>query len=192
MAETVGVALHVVLDGCLPPSGWPSSCTTPSGSTSPTVAAVLDLSPDAARACTSRARAKVATLVADSPAADWKVVDAFLAAARGGDFARLLHLLAPDVVVTADPEAIATGTPQRLESRTAVAEMFAGRPGRAARHGRGPAGGCVVPSGQGQAWVAFDFQVEAGQVVGIVFRAAPPVLAGLVRRSGRDPRTDLG
>lgn len=107
------------------------------------------------------------------------------------DFARLLHLLAPDVVVTADAEALATGTPRLIEGRAAVAEFFDGSASAAL-----PA---LVDGHPGAAWfhlgmprVAFDFRVEAGQVVSITFRADPDVLESIVRRDGADPRTGRG
>src|SRR5699024_11517756 len=58
--------------------------------------------------------------------ADWEVVDAFMAAARGGDFTRLVQLLAPDAVVRADADAIATGTPEAIEGREDIASFFNG------------------------------------------------------------------
>lgn len=131
----------------------------------------------------SRARAKVGARLPDGPPADWEVVDAFLDAAKGGDFARLLHLLAPDVVVSADQAAIATGTPARLEGRDAVAAMFDGG-ARAALpvFVEGRAGAAWFH--QGAARVAFDFTVRDGQVTGIVFRAAPETIAAVARRQG--------
>ena len=186
LADTVGVALQVLLERLSPTERVAFVLHDTFGVDFGTVAQVLDVSPAAARKQASRARAKVTMLAPDGPPADWEVVDAFLAAARGGDFARLLHLLAPDVVITADAEAIATGTPERLEGREAVAAMFDGaasaalptlldgRPGLAWFH-------------QGQARVVFDFRVEGGQVTQITFRAAPDALAHLVRRKGADP-----
>ena len=113
-------------------------------------------------------------------------MDAFLAAARGGDLARLLRLLAPDVVVTADAAAVATGTPERLDGRQAVASMFSG----AAR----AALSVFVGERPGAAWfhrgaprVLFDITVEDGVVTAIVFRADPDVLARIVRRTDGRP-----
>lgn len=191
LADTVGVALQVVLERLSPAERVAFVLHDTFGVDFATVAAVLDTSPVAARKCASRARAKVTMLAPDGPPADWEVVDAFLTAARGGDFARLLHLLAPDVVVTADAQAVATGTPQHLEGRDVVAAMFDG--------GAAAALPVLVEGRPGAAWfhkgrpmVAFDFQVEGGKVVGIVFRAEPEVLAGLVRRSGGSPRPARG
>ncbi len=193
LSDTVGVALQVVLDRLTPGERVAFVLHDTFGFEFATVAAVLDSSPAAARKLASRARLKVRTGTAedgdggaDGVPADWQVVDAFLAAARGGDFARLLHLLAPDVVVTADAAAVAVGTPERLDGRQAVATMFSGaaraalpvflgeRPGAAWFH-------------RGAARVLFDIAVADGLVTSIVFRADPDVLARVVRRTEGRP-----
>ncbi len=62
------------------------------------------------------------------------VVEAFLAAARDGDMAGLLAVLAPDVVRRADPAALPPGAPTTLRGARAVAEqtMVFGRGARRA------------------------------------------------------------
>ncbi|HVM28052.1 MAG TPA: sigma factor-like helix-turn-helix DNA-binding protein [Mycobacteriales bacterium] len=151
-----------------------------------TIAAVLDSTPAAARKLASRARAKVVQPAPEDALADWEVVDAFLAAARGGDVDRLLRLLAPDVVVTGDASAVAMGTPERISGQQDVAQFFDG----AAR----AALAAFVEQRPGAAWVdrgdvrvAFDFTVVHGTVAGIVFRADPAVLAGVRLRRGDEP-----
>lgn len=183
LADSVGVALNVVLTSLSPSERVAFILHDTFGVEFATIATVLETSPVAARKLASRARAKVGARLPIGAPADWEVVDAFLDAAKGGDFARLLHLLAPDVVVSADAAAIATGTPARLEGRDAVAAMFDGaaraalpvfigsRPGAAWFH-------------QGSARVVFDFTVRDGQVTGIVFRAATEAIAAVSRRQG--------
>jgi RNA polymerase sigma-70 factor (ECF subfamily) len=112
--------------------------------------------------------------------ADWEVVDAFMAAAKNGDFDRLLRLLAPDASVL-------VGTPRQIEGSDQVAAFFNGsakaalpvfvgdRPGAAWFH-------------LGAAKVVFDFTIDDGLVRAITFRAAPDVLARVVRRDGGRPR----
>src|ERR671935_285158 len=56
-----------------------------------------------------------------------EVVDAFLAAARGGDFDALLAVLDPDVMLRADEAAVAMGSPTLVRGSRSVAETFAGR-----------------------------------------------------------------
>ncbi len=181
LADTVGVALQVVLERLSPAERVSFVLHDSFGFDFATIGAMLDSSPVATRKLASRARAQVRAAGPDGAPADWEVVDAFMEAARGGDLQRLLRLLAPDVLVTADAAAVATGTPERLEGRDAVAAMFDGgasaalptlvddRPGAAWYH-------------RGRAMVLFDFTVEDGVVTGIVFRADPDVLARVVRR----------
>lgn len=186
LADTVGVALHIVLETLTPSERVAFILHDTFSVEFDTVAQVLDTSPAAARKLASRARAKIADRLPEGPAAEWEVVDAFLDAARSGDFARLLHLLAPGVVVTADAAAVSAGTPARLEGRDAVASMFDG-----AARGALPVFVAERPGGAwfhlGEARVAFDFTVGAGKVTSIVFRADPEVLATLVRRREAQP-----
>jgi len=181
LADTVGVALQAVLDRLSPTERVAFVLHDSFGVDFPTIAEILSSTPVAARKLASRARSKVVLSGDEGSRADWQVVDAFLAAARKGDFARLLQLLAPDVVISGDEASVLAGTPARLEGRQQVATMFNGaakaampvflgdRPGAAWFH-------------RGQARVAFDFTVEDGVVRRIDFRADPAVLAALTRR----------
>jgi len=186
LADTVGVALRVVLDRLTPGERVAFVLHDSFGFDFKTIAAMLDTTPTATRKLASRARAKVVQPAPDDALADWEVVDAFLAAARGGDFGRLLSLLAPDVVVTGDAAAVAMGTPERIAGREEVAQFFNGaakaalsvfvehRPGAAWVH-------------RGEAKVAFDFTVLDGVVTRIAFRAEPAVLAGVQSRKDEEP-----
>ena len=183
LADTVGIALQVVLDRLSPQERVAFVLHDTFGFEFPTIATLLDTTPVAARKLASRARAKVAQPASEDQLADWEVVDAFLEAAREGQFARLVELLAPDAVISADEAAVLAGTPRRIEGRQEVATFFDGaartafpayvedRPGAAWIH-------------RGEARVAFDFTVVDGLVHGITFRAEPDVLAGVVRRRG--------
>lgn len=180
LADTVGIALQVVLDRLTPSERVAFVLHDSFGIAFPTVAEILGCTPAAARKLASRARAKV-SIPTPGDRADWEVVDAFLAAARGGDLARLLELLAPDAVVIGDPDAIASGTPQRIEGRQAVAEMFNGAAKSALP--------VFVEDRPGAAWflrgtprVAFEFTVVEGRVQRIDLRADPEVLGRLRRR----------
>jgi len=187
LADTVGLALQVVLDRLSPRERVAFVLHDSFGFEFETIASVLDTTPAAARKLASRARAKVTQPHPEDRLADWEVVDAFMAAARNGDFDRLLRLLAPDATVTADDAAVLTGTPQQIRGRAEVAAFFNGsaqsalpvfvgdRPGAAWFH-------------VGSARVVFDFTVSDGLVRGITFRAAPDVLSQVVRRDGGRPR----
>ncbi|MCY7401438.1 MAG: sigma-70 family RNA polymerase sigma factor [Nocardioides sp.] len=187
LADSVGAALHVVLDRLSPGERVAFVLHDSFGFEFSTIAAVLDTTPAAARKLASRARAKVRQPAPEDRLAEWEVVDAFMAAARGGDVDRLMQLLAPDVRIDADDAAVASGTPERVEGRREVAEFFDGsataalpvsfdeRPGAAWFH-------------RGTAMVLFDFSVVDGVVHRITFRARPEVLARVVRRDGPDAR----
>jgi RNA polymerase sigma factor (sigma-70 family) len=181
LAETVGVALALVLDRLSPQERVAFVLHDSFGVEFPTIATILDTTPVAARKLASRARAKVRQPAPDDELADWAVVDAFMAAARNGEFDRLMRLLAPDVVVTADDAAILAGTPERIEGQREVGTFFNGsaqaalavyiddRPGAAWFH-------------RGEAKVLFDFTIVGGVVDRITFRAEPDVLSRVTRR----------
>lgn len=191
LADTVGLALHVVLDRLSPRERVAFVLHDSFGFEFPTIAAVLDTTPVAARKLASRARAKVTGPRPEGRGVDWEIVDAFMAAARNGQFERLLRLLAPDAAVTADDAAVLIGTPRQIEGRDEVAAFFEGsaraalpvflddRPGAAWFH-------------RGAARVVFDFTVDGGLVRVISFRAAPDVLTRVVRRDGGRLREQPG
>jgi len=188
LADSVGLALHVVLDRLSPRERVAFVLHDSFGYEFPTIATVLDTTPAAARKLASRARAKVSQPRPEDRLADWQVVDAFMAAARNGEFDRLLRLLAPDAVVTADDAAVLVGTPAQIEGRDEVATFFNGS-ARAARP-------VYVDDRPGSAWfhlgaakVVFDFAVAEGLVRAITFRATPDLLARVVRRDGAQRRT---
>ena len=187
LAETVGVALHAVLDRLTPRERVAFVLHDSFGFEHATIGAVLGTSEVSARKLASRARAKVAQPAPEDALADWEVVDAFMAAARGGDLDRLLRLLAPDAVVTADPAAVLAGTPERIEGGREAATFFNGSAHAAlpVYVGDRPAAAWFH---RGEARVLFDFAVEDGLVRGITFRADPEVLAQVVRRDGERRR----
>ncbi|MFC6695831.1 sigma-70 family RNA polymerase sigma factor [Nocardioides daphniae] len=187
LADAVGVALHVVLDRLTPSERVAFVLHDSFGFEFATIASVLDTSPAAARKLASRARAKVAQPAPQDALADWEVVDAFMAAAREGDFERLLAMLAPDAVVRADEAAVLAGTPSRIDGRDAVAQFFNGaaHAALAVYVGDRPASAWYD---RGEAKVVFDFTLREGRVEQITFRAAPETLAEVVRRRGADRR----
>ncbi|ROP48660.1 MULTISPECIES: sigma factor [unclassified Rathayibacter] len=182
-AEAVGQALHVVVETLTPNERVAFVLADSFGVDFATIGEILGRSAVSARKLASRARAKTTAGPADGPVADWQVVDAFMAAARGGDLARLLLLLAPGASIRADADALAAGTPERIDGREAVAAFFDGSAHAALA--------AVVDGRPGAAWfhrgapqVAFDFTVEDGRVTAVVFRADPAVLASIRRREG--------
>src|SRR4051794_5953021 len=99
-ADAVGLALLVVLDRLAPKERLAFVLHDMFGISFGEIAAIIDRSPDATRQLASRARRRVRgapEVDADLPR-QRALVDAFLAAAREGDFAALLAVLDPDVV----------------------------------------------------------------------------------------------
>jgi RNA polymerase sigma-70 factor (ECF subfamily) len=94
------------------------------------IAPIVGRTPAAARQLASRARRRVQG-TPPAPAPDFnrqkKIVDAFLAASRGGDFEGLLAVLDPDVVFRADQAAQRLGSLAEVRGAAAVAETFKGR-----------------------------------------------------------------
>lgn len=92
------------------------------------IAAVLDTTPTNAKKLASRARGRLdqaTTPPAMTPAQSsehWRIVEAFLAAARGGRLDTLVTLMAPGVVRTADPNLLPEGAAVELAGRRAVAD----------------------------------------------------------------------
>lgn len=185
LADTVALALHVVLDRLTPSERVAFVLHDSFGFEFPMIAELLDTSPAAARKLASRARAKVAAPAAEDRLADWEVVDAFLAAARGGEFERLLQLLAPDAVIAGDAAAVALGTPARIAGRDEVATFFNGAAASALAVFVGERPGAAWFD-RGTARVAFDFTITDGRVERIDFRADPDLISTLRRRRGAD------
>ena len=105
MADSVGLALLVVLETLTPAERLAFVLHDVFAVSFDEIAEVVGKTPAAARQLASRARRRVRE-GAPSPDADLavqrRVVDAFLAAARAGDFEALLRVLDPDVVFRMD------------------------------------------------------------------------------------------
>ncbi len=105
LADSVGLALLVVLETLSPPERLAFVLHDMFAVPFDEIGAVLDRSETATRQLASRARRRVhgaRRMPAADVGAQRAVVDAFLCAARGGDLETLVSLLAPDVVVRTD------------------------------------------------------------------------------------------
>jgi RNA polymerase sigma factor (sigma-70 family) len=111
MADSVGLALLVVLDRLTPSERLAFVLHDMFAMPFEEIAAMLGRSPVAARQLASRARRRVqgATPPTSSFAQRRAVVDAFVAASREGDFEGLVAVLDPDVVLRADREPALAG-----------------------------------------------------------------------------------
>jgi RNA polymerase sigma-70 factor (ECF subfamily) len=104
LADSVGLALLVVLDTLTPPERLAFVLHDLFAVPFDELAPILGRTPEAARQLASRGRRKVQGAGVPDPdlARQREVVDAFFAAARSGDFQGLLAVLDPDVVLRAD------------------------------------------------------------------------------------------
>jgi RNA polymerase sigma factor (sigma-70 family) len=180
LAEGVGLALLVVLDTLTPAERVAFVLHDTFAVPFDQIAAILGRSPAAAKMLASRARRRVrGTAVPDTDLQRQRaVVEAFLAAAREGDFEALLAVLDPEVVLHADHAAVAAGAAREVRGAPAVAGAFSGR----ARFARaalvdGAVGAVWAPGGRPR--VAFSFAITDGRIVGIELLADPERLADL-------------
>ena len=103
LADAVGLALLVVLETLSPPERLAFVLHDMFAVPFDEIAPIVDRSPEAARQLASRARRRIRGTTPDADlSAQREVVDAFLAAARDGDFDALVAVLDPDVVLRAD------------------------------------------------------------------------------------------
>ena len=105
LADSVGLALLVVLETLSPPERLAFVLHDIFAVPFDEIAMILERSPEATRQLASRARRRVRgapTLPDEHLSAQWEVFEAFLTAARKGDFDALVAVLDPDVVLRAD------------------------------------------------------------------------------------------
>lgn len=129
LADSVGVALMVVLDTLAPAERLAFVLHDMFDIPFDDIAPIVGRSPEAARQLASRARRRVQGARQPDPdlARRRQVIEAFLAASRGGDFEALLAVLAPDVEFSADAAAARLGGAASLSGAAAVAQAFQGR-----------------------------------------------------------------
>lgn len=178
LADSVGLALLVVLDTLAPAERLAFVLHDMFAVPFEDIAPLIEKTPAAARQLASRARRRVQ---GQSPAPDTDgsrqrdVVNAFLAASRGGDFEALVALLDPDVVLRADKAAGPTPSPLFIRGALAVARGA----GAAAERARvselalvnGVAG--LVMANEGRLSIVLSFTVADGRITEIDVIADP-------------------
>ena len=178
LADSVGLAMLVVLEMLEPAERLAFVLHDMFALPFDEIAPIVDRSPEATRQLASRARRRVQG-TATFPDADLPrqrvVVDAFFAAARGGDFEGLVALLDPEVVLRSDgglAVPAATAVVRGAEAVAGRAIMFS-RPGALVRPAvvNGAAG--VVVMVDGQAFSIMDFTIVDGKVAAIDVLADP-------------------
>ncbi|MFE4975880.1 sigma-70 family RNA polymerase sigma factor [Kitasatospora sp. NPDC056651] len=184
LIESVGRALLVVLDRLGPAERVAFVLHDGFAVPFDRIAPIVGRTPAAAKKLASRARQRVrgtAALPPEPLAGHRRVVEAFLAAARGGDLAALLAVLAPDVVRRADPAVLAPGRDLVARGAEVIARettVF----GRRARYGAvalvdGVPGILIAPDGRLR--LVLRMAVGDGRVAGYEVIADPVRLAAL-------------
>ncbi|MGI5171647.1 sigma-70 family RNA polymerase sigma factor [Spirillospora sp. CA-253888] len=169
LADSVGVALMVVLDKLTPAERLAFVLHDVFALSFGEIGPVLDRSPAAARQLASRARRRVQGAAEASEAArsaKRDIVEAFLAASRNGDFDALLELL--------DPNAVAL----EVRGAPAVASFFAGR-AQAARLALVDGVPAAVWLHRGRPKAVFTFTIGDGKITNITIDTDPDRLHGL-------------
>ena len=139
IADSVGLALLVVLDSLTPPERLAFVLHDMFAVPFDEIASIAGTTPGAARQLASRARRRVRG-AAPAEDADQRqqreLVDAFLAASRGGDFEGLLAVLDPDVVFRIDAGGRGRRARDPVTGADAVARQVLARGRPFARFGR--------------------------------------------------------
>jgi RNA polymerase sigma-70 factor (ECF subfamily) len=180
LADSVNVAMLVVLERLSPPERVAFVLHDMFDVPFDEIATIIGRSPVAARQLASRARRRVRGGVPETDGdveRKRSIVDAFLRAAREGDFLALMALLDPEAVLRADSEATRMGAQELLHGARLVAETFASGRARVARL-------FFVDGSPGLAWMAgktprvvFEFFIDEGRITEIDLLADPATLA---------------
>ena len=181
MSDSVGVAMMVVLDTLAPAERLAFVLHDMFAVPFEEIAGMLGRTTTATRQLASRARRRVQdtdTKPDVDRARQREVVNAFLAAARNGEFEALVELLHPDAVVRADAVTVAMGVAPELVGADAVANRFNGGAQSAfltLLDGYAAAAWML----QGQPKVVFGFTIEDGRIVEIEMIGDPEVIPTL-------------
>ena len=176
LADSVGLALLVVLETLSPSERLAFVLHDIFAVPFDEIAPIVDRSPEATRQLASRARRRVRgeNTVPDADLdTQRRVVDAFFAAARDGDFEALLELLDPDVVVRAD-FGPAGGSRMVRGARLAAGQaLFYSRLGLDMQPAlvNGVAGGVAIRDGE--PFAIGSVIVRGGKIVAMDFLADP-------------------
>jgi RNA polymerase sigma factor (sigma-70 family) len=185
LADSVGLALLVVLETLNPPERVAFVLHDVFGVPFEEIASVLDRTTAATRQLASRARRRVQGSVAGAPETDFArqraAVDAFVAASRSGDMEALLAILDPGVVLRSDGGKTRPGATGVAIGAAAVAQGAKSFAGLAAATKpvlvNGMPGVLVAPGGR--PYAVGSFVVRDGRIAEIYFLADPERLARL-------------
>jgi RNA polymerase sigma-70 factor (ECF subfamily) len=177
LADSVGLALLVVLETLAPAERLAFVLHDVFAVSFEEIAPIVGRSPAAARQLASRARRRVRGASAE-PDVDLtrqrEVVEAFLAASRGGDFEALLEVLDPDVVLRLDRGAVPAGAPRAS----------------GVLHGAAAVAGLGLPF-SGDGWSPHQALVNGAAGVIMARRGRPAAVIGFTVRGGKIAAIDI-
>jgi len=176
LADSVGLAMLVVLDTLTPAERLAFVLHDLFAVPFDEIAPIVGRTPTAARQLASRARRRVqgaAPTVDGDLSRQRAVVEAFLAATRGGDFAALLAVLDPDVVQRADPAAVALGAPAEVRGAAAVAQRALETGARGARVALVNGAIGVVVVRRGRLVIVLELTFRQGRIAAVEVVADP-------------------
>ncbi|MEU8546612.1 sigma-70 family RNA polymerase sigma factor [Streptomyces roseoverticillatus] len=182
LADSVGIALMVVLQALAPAERLAFVLHDMFHVPFDDIAEVIDRTPAATRQLASRARRRVqgqAPAPDSDVAARRRVVDAFLAAARGGDFDALVAVLDPDVVARSDGGALRPSALRRGAAEVASQAIMFARFAEAALPALVNGTPGVVAVADGRAMSVMAFTIHGGRVTALDILTDPERLANL-------------
>jgi RNA polymerase sigma-70 factor (ECF subfamily) len=180
LADSVGLALLVVLDTLTPAERVAFVLHDVFAVPFDEIAPIVDRSTPATRQLASRARARVQRRDADGQTDRLRqaaLVDAFLAAARKGDFEALLALLDPEVVLRADQEAVKLGVPAETRGLHEVGAFL--RNARGATPARLGGAAAAVWIHGGELKVIYGIRTDGDRITAVDLIADPDHIARL-------------
>jgi RNA polymerase sigma-70 factor (ECF subfamily) len=180
LADSVGLALLVVLETLSPPERLAFVLHDVFGLPFDEIAPIVDRTPAATRQLASRARRRVQTEAPD-PDADLavqrRVVDAFLAASRAGDFEGLVRLLDPSVVFRSDGGGRGPLARPAVTGAANVAHQVQRFGPRFASYARpvlvNGTAGVVVRDAPGQPTLVLGFTIRGGRIAAMDLNGDP-------------------
>ena len=187
LADSVGLALLVVLDTLTPAERLAFVLHDMFAVPFEEIAPIVDRSPVATRQLASRARRRVQEARSGDQDAEGQpgeisrrrqVVAAFLAASREGEFDALLEMLDPGIVLRADAAAVQMGVDSEVAGARAVAGVFSGR-AKALRPALIDGAPGLVWTHRGETRVVFAFTFAGDMITAIEQIADPERIARL-------------
>ncbi|MEU5398842.1 RNA polymerase sigma factor SigJ [Streptomyces sp. NPDC005963] len=183
MADSVGLALLVVLETLGPAERLAFVLHDMFGMPFDEISPIVDRSPAATRQLASRARRRVrgTTAIPDDLPRQRAVLEAFLAASRGGDFDALVALLDPDVVLRADVGSAPMMASKEVRGARKVADqaMLFRQYAQYAHPVLVNGGAGVLTAPGGQPLSVMGLTITGGKIVAIHILADPERLGGL-------------